>query len=69
MAMEAGIAILKAEVEQRVAFAESMTMGKTIFEWSPRSAATREIERLTEEIVTYVQEDLHSSTETKASHR
>ena len=35
MAAEAGIPILDAEIEQRVAFAESMTMGKTIFEWPP----------------------------------
>lgn len=67
MAAEAGIPILKAEIEQRVAFAESMTMGKTIFEWSPGSAATREIERLTQEIVSHVEEDLHRSAKTTAA--
>ena len=36
MAAEAGIPILAAEIEQRVAFAESVTMGKTIFEWPRR---------------------------------
>lgn len=67
MAAEAGIPILATEIEQRVAFAESMTMGKTIIEWSPRSAAAREIERLTNEIRSYVEEDLHSRPEAKAA--
>jgi chromosome partitioning protein len=68
MAAEAGIPILEAEIEQRVAFAESMTMGKSIFEWSPSSAATREIERLTQEIVNHAEKDLHNSAETKAAY-
>ena len=67
MAAEAGIPILTTEVEQRVAFAESMTMGKTIFEWSPRSAAAREIERLATEIRTHVEEDLHRSAKAKTA--
>ena len=67
MAAQADIPILESEVEQRVAFAESMTMGRTIFEWSPRSAATREIERLTNEIKGYVEKDLHSSTKAKSA--
>jgi len=68
MAAEAGIPILDAEIEQRVAFAESMTMGKTIFEWGPGSAAARGIERLTREILSHVEENLHSSAEAKAAH-
>jgi len=68
MAAEAGIPILAAEIEQRVTFAESITMGKTIFEWGPRSAATREIERLTKEIRNHVEEDIRGSTEAKAAH-
>jgi chromosome partitioning protein len=67
MAAEAGIPILLAEIEQRVSFAESMTMGKTIFEWSPNSPAVREIARLTDEILSHVQEDIHSSAEAKAA--
>jgi len=67
MAAEASVPILNAEIEQRVAFAESMTMGRTIFEWSPRSPATREIERLTKEIRSHVEEDLHSSAEAQAA--
>jgi chromosome partitioning protein len=54
MAAEAGIPILAAEIEQRVAFAESLTMGKTIFEWTSGIAAAREINRLTEEILSHV---------------
>lgn len=67
MAAEAGIPILEAEIEQRVTFAESMTTGKTIFEWSPRSAATRNIERLAKEIVIHVEKDLYSSAEAKTA--
>ena len=67
MAAESSIPILDAEIEQRVAFAESMTMGKTIFEWSPRTAATKEIERLTNEIRSYVKKDLHGSAETQTA--
>src|SRR6056297_2931178 len=59
MAAEAGIPILAAEIEQRVAFAESMTLGRTIFEWSPESPAAKEIERLTKELEVHVEEELH----------
>lgn len=68
MAVEAGIPILSAEIEQRVAFAESLTMGKTIFEWGSGGTAARETERLTDEILSHVQEDVHSSTEAKTAH-
>ena len=54
MAADAGIQLLNAEVEQRVAFAESLTMGKTIFEWSPTGTAAKEIVTLTDEIVRHV---------------
>ena len=69
MAAEAGIPILKTEIEQRVSFAESMTMGKTIFEWSARSAAAREIDHLTNEILSHVQEDVHNRPEAKTAKR
>jgi len=59
MAAEAGIPILAAEIEQRVAFAESMTLGRTIFEWSPESPAAKEIERLAKELEVHVEEELH----------
>ena len=54
MAADAGIQLLDAEVEQRVAYAESLTMGKTIFEWSPTGTAGKEIVTLTDEIVRHV---------------
>jgi chromosome partitioning protein len=59
MAAAAGVPLLDAEIEQRVAFAESVTLGRTIFEWSPEGPAALEIARLTEEILRHGQEDLH----------
>jgi len=67
MAAEAGLPILESEIEQRVAFAEGLTMGQTIFEWAPDSAATREIEQLTKEIERYVEEDVFSGSEAEAA--
>ena len=68
MAAEAGLPILESEIEQRVAFAEGMTMGQTIFEWAGDSNAAREIEHLTKEIKRYVEEDIFSGSEAKAAH-
>jgi chromosome partitioning protein len=68
MAAEAGIPILAAEIEQRVAFAESLTMGKTILEWTSGGPAAREVKRLTQEILSHVQEDVRDSAEAKAAH-
>lgn len=65
MAAEAGLPILSSEIEQRVAFAEGMTMGQTIFEWAPGSNAAHEIEHLTKEIERYVEEDVFSGSEAK----
>ena len=65
MAGQHGIPILETEIEQRVPFAESMTMGQTIFEWAPKSAAAREIQRLTKELLSYGEEDIHSSPTTQ----
>ncbi|RFP86312.1 cobyrinic acid a,c-diamide synthase [Rhodobacteraceae bacterium 63075] len=67
MAAEAGIPILDAEIEQRVAFAESLTMGQTIFEWAPESRAADEIETLTTEIDAYAQEDVFNGAEAQAA--
>ncbi len=47
---DSGFPILDAEITQRVAFAESLTMGKTIFEWAGSASAAREVEFLTNEI-------------------
>jgi hypothetical protein len=45
-----------------------MTMGRTIFEWSPRSAAAGEIDNLTNEILSHVQEDVRNSSEAQTAH-
>ena len=51
MAADAGIPIFDTEIEQRVAYAEALTMGKTIFEWAANNAAVREIQSLTHELL------------------
>lgn len=51
MAEDAGIPIFEVEVEQRIAYGEAATMGKTIFEWAPTTAAVREIRCLTHELL------------------
>ncbi len=50
MMAESGIPIFKSEVQSLVAFAESITMAQTIFEYAPKSEAAKEIEQLTNEI-------------------
>lgn len=51
MAADAGIPIFQTEIEQRVVYAEALTMGKTVFEWGSNSAAVREIQALTHELL------------------
>ena len=46
-----GKPVLKSEVCQRVAFAESAAQGKTVFEVDEKSAAAEEIEALAMEIL------------------
>ena len=53
MATEAGVPVLATEINQRVSFAESLTMGKTIFEWKANDPAADEIKKLTNEILSY----------------
>ena len=60
MAAGGGMPILTAEVENRVPFAESLTMGQSIFEWAPKSAAAQEIQFLTQEIISYGTEELRN---------
>ena len=57
LAAEQNIPILTAEINQRVAYAESLTMGRTIFEWAPGSFAAQEIEKLTEEILAFHEQE------------
>ena len=68
-AMATGILILAVEIVQRVAFAESLTMGKTIFEWAAGSPAAREIEKLTTEILDYEQEIISEGSKAQTAHR
>ena len=64
MSAEGGIQILTAEVENRVSFAESLTMGQTIFEWAPKSPAAEEIQSLTKEILSHGTEEFRNRTQT-----
>ena len=53
-----------AEVENRVPFAESLTMGQSIFEWAPKSPAAHEIQSLTKEILSHGTEEFRNRTRT-----
>ena len=46
MAAQEGFPILSAEVHQRVPFAESLTLGQTIFEYAPRSRGAADYAQL-----------------------
>lgn len=48
--------LLEAAVANRVPFAEALTMGKTIFEWAPGSAAAREFTSVMQEIGRFYEE-------------
>ena len=45
--------ITDTEIGSRVAFAEALTRGETIYEWAPGSPAAAEIDQLTEEILSH----------------
>ena len=64
MAAEGGTPILTAEVESRVPFAESLTMGQIIFEWAPQSPAAHEIQSLTKEILSHGTEEFRNRPQT-----
>lgn len=58
-----GIPLLDAFVANRVAFAEALTMGRTIFEWAPGSVAANEFSTVMQEIGEfYEQEGLGEAT-------
>jgi len=69
MVEDSGIPVLKTDIEQRVAQAEALTLGKTIFEYGAKGAkeARDEIEALTKEIMTHEQ-IIYDSTEAKTAH-
>jgi chromosome partitioning protein len=67
MAAEVGIPVFETEIENRTPFNEALTMGKTIFEWAPNSAAAREIQALTHELLdVFNEQKLHAGTETRS---
>ena len=67
MAADAGIPTFETEIEQRVAYAEALTMGKTIFEWAGRGPALTEIQSLTHELLDVLNEqDVCPSAEAQA---
>ena len=51
LAADGGLPILTTEIGSRVAFAEALTLGQTVFEWAPRSPAAAEIDALATEIL------------------
>jgi chromosome partitioning protein len=68
MAADAGIPIFETEIEQRIAYAEALTMGKTIFEWSGSGPAVIDIQKLTHELLdVIVEQNIRTSPETEAA--
>lgn len=65
MTADIGIPILDAEIEQRIAYAECLTLGMTIFEYADNSSAAIEILNLTKEIVSHAQEELRTVPDTE----
>lgn len=65
MAADAGIPVFATEIEQRIAYAEALTMGKTVFEWAPStSPAVHDIHNLTHELLgAFHEQDLHPSSQ------
>lgn len=73
MAAEHGFPILQSEILQRVPFAESLTLGQSIFEYAPESPAAREIEALVGEVKGWVldgeQAEVQRSPKAARAHR
>lgn len=68
MATDAGIPIFETEIEQRIAYAEALTMGKTIFEWAGSGSAVIDIKNLTHELLdVIVEQDIRTSAKTEAA--
>ena len=64
-----GVPLLKATVANRVPFAEALTMGKTIYEWAPRSAAAKEFSCVMQEIgAFYEQKEFDEAAPEEATH-
>ncbi|MGB0848714.1 MAG: ParA family partition ATPase [Thiolinea sp.] len=61
MVAASSIHVFQSDIENRVAYAESGTMGQTIFEWGCDKKAQSEIINLTKEILTYGKEEIFNS--------
>ena len=67
MAADAGIPMFETEIEQRIAYAEALTMGKTIFEWSGSGPAVIDIQNLTHELLDIIiEQNIRTSPEAEA---
>ena len=62
-----GIPVLESTVANRVPFAEALTMGKTIFEWAPTSAAAREFSTVMKEIGAFYEQEEPDQTRASAT--
>ncbi len=67
MASEHGIPLLDAAIAQRVAYAEALTMGDSIFEWAGGSEAAREFDLFMQELEGFYGEELQSRTQSRAT--
>lgn len=68
MAADAGIPVFDTEIEQRIAYAEALTMGKTIFEWSGGGPAVMDIQNLTHELLDIlIEQNIRTSPEAEAA--
>jgi chromosome partitioning protein len=66
IAAEQGFPILQSEVLQRVPFAESLTMGRTIQEYAFGSPAAREIDALVNEVTAWVRDGRQTEVQRSA---
>ena len=64
MAEPLGMSMFATEIMQRIQLAEAGTLGRTIFEHAPHSAAAQEIEALTQEIERLYVQELQDGTDT-----
>jgi chromosome partitioning protein len=68
MAADAGIPVFDTEVEQRIAYAEALTMGKTIFEWSGAGPAVIDMQNLSHELLeVLIEQNIRTGTEAKGA--
>ncbi len=68
MAADAGIPVFDTEIEQRIAYAEALTMGKTIFEWSGSGPTVIDIQNLTHELLDIlIEQNIRTSPEAEAA--